>query len=161
MFLNVLAVAPLLAAHRFPFLAAAGTTFGTVLLLASPEAPHHPDGARRPGVHGGPPRRSAGIPLGLATPAPFLIHAVEPFRGQQAGPASVGPLLLAVAAVLLAESTRKRTEVVAALDATQEAMAESVREQTAMEERARIARELHDIVAHHLSVIAVQSETGV
>ena len=39
-------------------------------------------------------------------------------------------------------------------------MAESVREQTAMEERARIARELHDIVAHHLSVIAVQSETA-
>jgi signal transduction histidine kinase len=29
-----------------------------------------------------------------------------------------------------------------------------------MEERARIARELHDIVAHHLSVIAVQSETA-
>src|SRR5262245_26189569 len=29
-----------------------------------------------------------------------------------------------------------------------------------MEERARITRELHDIVAHHLSVIAVQSETA-
>ena len=39
-------------------------------------------------------------------------------------------------------------------------MALSEREQTAMEERARIARELHDIVAHHLSVIAVQSETA-
>ena len=39
-------------------------------------------------------------------------------------------------------------------------MAESVREQTAMEERAAIARELHDIVAHHLSMIAVQSETA-
>ena len=35
-----------------------------------------------------------------------------------------------------------------------------MREQTAMEERAAIARELHDIVAHHLSVIAVQSETA-
>jgi signal transduction histidine kinase len=39
-------------------------------------------------------------------------------------------------------------------------MALSEREQTAMEERARIARELHDIVAHHLSVIAVQCETA-
>jgi signal transduction histidine kinase len=29
-----------------------------------------------------------------------------------------------------------------------------------MEERARIARELHDIVAHYLSVIAVESETA-
>jgi signal transduction histidine kinase len=62
--------------------------------------------------------------------------------------------------MVIGESTRKRTEIGAALDATQEAMAESEREQTVMEERARIARELHDIVAHHLSVIAVQSETA-
>ena len=80
--------------------------------------------------------------------------------GGNAGPGSVGPFLLVAAAILIAESTRKRSEVVAELDATQEAMAESVRGQTAMEERARIARELHDIVAHHLSVIAVQSETA-
>ncbi len=39
-------------------------------------------------------------------------------------------------------------------------MAESIRAQTVMEERARIARELHDIVAHHLSVIAVESEAA-
>jgi signal transduction histidine kinase len=49
---------------------------------------------------------------------------------------------------------------VTALDETQAAMEESVREQTAMEERAAIARELHDIVAHHLSMIAVQSEAA-
>ena len=85
---------------------------------------------------------------------------MAPFDGGDAGPGSVAPLLLVAAAILVGESTRKRTEAVAELDATQEAMAESVREQTAMEERARIARELHDIVAHHLSVIAVQSETA-
>ena len=39
-------------------------------------------------------------------------------------------------------------------------MAESIRARTVMEERARIARELHDIVAHHLSVIAVESEAA-
>ena len=75
-------------------------------------------------------------------------------------PASIGPFLLVVAAALAGESNRRRTEAVTALDETQAAMAESVREQTAMEERAAIARELHDIVAHHLSVIAVQSETA-
>jgi signal transduction histidine kinase len=98
----------------------------------------------------------------FATPlvVPFLINAIAPAGGANAGLSSVGPLLLVVAAVLIAESTRTRSEAIAALDATQEAMAESVREQTAMEERARIARELHDIVAHHLSVIAVQSETA-
>src|SRR5581483_11232009 len=43
---------------------------------------------------------------------------------------------------------------------TQEAMAESLRTRAGMEERARIARELHDIVAHHLSVIAIESEAA-
>jgi signal transduction histidine kinase len=91
---------------------------------------------------------------------PFLVHAMSPIDGENAGLASMLPLLLVLATLIAAESMRKRTEAVAALDATQEAMAESAREQTAMEERARIARELHDIVAHHLSVIAVQSETA-
>jgi signal transduction histidine kinase len=83
-----------------------------------------------------------------------------PFDGSGADLASVVPFLLLLAAVLVGESSRRRIEAVTALDVTQAAMAESVREQTAMEERAAIARELHDIVAHHLSMIAVQSETA-
>ena len=39
-------------------------------------------------------------------------------------------------------------------------MAESTHARTVMEERARIARELHDIIAHHLSVITVESEVA-
>jgi signal transduction histidine kinase len=158
--LNVLAVLPFVAAHRFPFLAAAGSSLMTFVLLAAPEAPVT--------------LTALGVLLYtvatvvvrrgflFATPlvVPFLINAIAPAGGGNAGLSSVGPLLLVVAAVLIAESTRTRSEAIAALDATQEAMAESVREQTAMEERARIARELHDIVAHHLSVIAVQSETA-
>jgi signal transduction histidine kinase len=157
---NVLAVVPLLIAERFPFLAAAGTSFVTFVILAEPDAPLTLTGlgvllytvwhlvARRG--------------LLVATPLllPFVIHAAAPADGSSVGLASSAPLAIVAATMLIGESSRRRTEAVAELDATQEAMAESVQEQTAMEERARIARELHDIVAHHLSVIAVQSETA-
>ncbi len=157
---NVLAVVPLVAAQRFPFLAAAATTFFALVLLGAPEAPITLTALGVLLYALGHLVLRRGFLLTIPLLLPFLFNAAAPFDGSDADPASVAPLLLVAGAVLLAESTRKRTEVVAELDATQEAMAESVREQTAMEERARIARELHDIVAHHLSVIAVQSETA-
>ncbi|MFD6286387.1 sensor histidine kinase [Streptomyces sp. NPDC060205] len=45
-------------------------------------------------------------------------------------------------------------------DATREIMAGSLWENAAREERARIVRELHDVVGHHVSMIAVQAETA-
>lgn len=42
----------------------------------------------------------------------------------------------------------------------EEQLAEESSRRVVLEERARIARELHDVVAHHMSVIAVQAETA-
>lgn len=44
--------------------------------------------------------------------------------------------------------------------AARRVIADSLLEHTARGERARISRELHDVVAHHISMIAVQAETA-
>jgi signal transduction histidine kinase len=71
-------------------------------------------------------------------------------------------IALAVAMPLAAwagYARRTRAES-AARDAATEAITGSLLEHTARGERARISRELHDVVAHHISMIAVQAETA-
>jgi signal transduction histidine kinase len=65
----------------------------------------------------------------------------------------VGNLLVVAAAWVLGDGARRRRE---------DALSEQRRlaEQAVVDERLRIARELHDVVAHSMSVIAVQAGTG-
>jgi signal transduction histidine kinase len=69
-------------------------------------------------------------------------------------------ILLATVLIALGYLTgtrrRLRFELVEGRRREQEGQARS----TLLEERARIARELHDVVAHHMSVIAVRAETA-
>jgi signal transduction histidine kinase len=91
---------------------------------------------------------------------PFVVLVLAP-PSDHVGPLErVLILVLAVGAQVLGDSRRQRSQAIAERDATRHAMAEAQRDQAVMEERARIARELHDVVAHHVSVIAVQAETA-
>ncbi|MEV5276543.1 sensor histidine kinase [Streptomyces sp. NPDC051994] len=78
------------------------------------------------------------------------------------GSISTHVLLFVLSGVMLAftGALRSRGETARRL-AEQETISEAERAQrTLLEERARIARELHDVVAHHMSVITVQADSA-
>ncbi|MGN6175391.1 MAG: sensor histidine kinase [Streptosporangiaceae bacterium] len=97
--------------------------------------------------------------LAAAAAMPYLVVAlVHPLQGV----AEVFLLLLAALAPVAAWAgiaRRARSEAIAH-SAARQVIAGSLLEHTARGERARISRELHDVVAHHISMIAVQAESA-
>jgi len=107
----------------------------------------------------GPQLLAAGLTL------PFLVLALVFPGGHITGPASGGTVLAILAASLgplaaFAGAALQTRTMAAAQATTSEAFADTLLENTARSERARISRELHDVVAHHVSMIAVQAETA-
>jgi signal transduction histidine kinase len=99
--------------------------------------------------------------LAMAVSAIALESGLLSHRTQPEAVATTAALILAVWAI--GEGARARREGITALADRARAL-EAERSQrdllAAAEERARIARELHDIVAHHVSVISLQAGTA-
>ncbi|MFJ2032054.1 sensor histidine kinase [Streptosporangium sp. NPDC087985] len=80
--------------------------------------------------------------------------AISPSDGHEIVMAAI---LLAIPA-LLGYNVRARRLVTRRLAEEERRSKQALAGQAVLEERARIARELHDVVAHHMSVIAIQAE---
>jgi signal transduction histidine kinase len=93
--------------------------------------------------------------LAVALAVPFLVLALT--SGGSAPAVLLASLVPTAAGTGLAVRARRADQTQTAARAE---IADTLTEHLARGERARIARELHDVVAHHISVIAVQAEAG-
>ncbi|MEU8672132.1 sensor histidine kinase [Streptomyces anulatus] len=85
------------------------------------------------------------------------LHLVAPDR---AADSALLLSILGAVVLVIGAAVRERGEATRRL-AEQETISEAERAQrTLLEERTRIARELHDVVAHHMSVITVQADSA-
>jgi signal transduction histidine kinase len=107
------------------------------------------------------PRRTVTEVLAMILAACFVLAALvggSPLKSE----ATILTLLLAASAPAAAwAGTARRHRTEAALQSAARAeFAGELLEHAARGERARIARELHDVVAHHISMISVQAEAA-
>ncbi|MGW7380759.1 sensor histidine kinase [Streptomyces sp. NPDC054794] len=104
--------------------------------------------------------RTAGAIAALAGSAlaTYLVQGV--LGAQRYSSTGVVAIMLFAVSVLVGTALRGRSEARKQLVEQTTITAEERARRTLLEERSRIARELHDVVAHHMSVISIQAQVA-
>jgi signal transduction histidine kinase len=163
LFLLALQAAPLIVRRRYPFTAglAAGLASAAYGVSALPDPPLPAAGlVALYSVAAHASRRLALVSAGIAAVSITVALLIDQSDDYQD---VMNAYLLFAAAWLLGNGARNRRERAAdleeraiALERTRTAEAE----RAVVQERNRIAREMHDVVAHHVSMMVVQAEAG-
>jgi len=104
------------------------------------------------------PARVSAEVLALTALATWIVQGV--IGGAHYAPSGALAVALFLGAVLLGAALRGRREARTQLVEQTGITAEERARRTLLEERSRIARELHDVVAHHMSVISIQAQVA-
>ncbi|MET7653059.1 histidine kinase [Streptomyces sp. NPDC005486] len=104
------------------------------------------------------PTRASVAALGITALVTYVLEGLV--GAANYAPSGSAALIVFAVVVLLGSALRGRREARTQLVEQETITAEERARRTVLEERSRIARELHDVVAHHMSVISIQAQVA-